>query len=279
MSSRGRWWLAGRADEEAQAGGADTRETADVLLQVVLPIVLILTYCVLQSARNYIDMVAEMQGKYQQALLELQKQRIVAALETVKNRRRHELGLAFLSHKEIRLAESGKLLSDHLAFRKACRATDQIFRTAGSRAREKAQIYERVLRTAKLTDTRSPAEQASLAEQIESAEGGQITDANRLFLNREIQAFLNDLHQEVMQLELRVMQAALEIYRNAPLEDLYRWNPQLVKLKDAIVQALNEGVDDPGPQEEALLRALFRKLRKDFENQGYSFLPEIWETL
>lgn len=284
MIRRGRWWLAGQR-EEAYTDGADTRETADVLLQVVLPIVLILTYCVLQSARNYIAAVDEVRGKYRQAVLELQKQRIVAALETVKARQRQELGLAFLSQKEVRLTGSGQLQSDHLAFREACRKTAEIFLTDDSQAREEARIYGLVLKTAGLTDSTPFAlkgatapEDATLAAQTESAERGEITGANRVFLKAGVAAFLADLHQEVLQLELRVMQAALEIYRAAPFEVLYRWNPELEKLKQAIVQALIQK-GDPAPYEESLLRALFRRIREDFERQGYTFLPEIWETI
>jgi hypothetical protein len=283
MTRQKRWWLTVGRDEEAHTRGANTGETADVLLQVVLPIVLILTYCVLQSARNYIAAVDEVRGKYRQALLELQKQRIIAALETVENRRRQDLGLAFLSQKEIRLTGSGQLVSDHLAFRAACRMTAQIFLTDDSQARERTQIYELVLKAAELADARSfeadtaPAG-ASLAVQTERAERGEITDANRVFLKAEIGKFLAGLHQEVVQLELRVMQAALEIYRAAPLAVLYRWNPQLETLKKAIVQALNQGTD-PAAYEESLLHALFRQIREDFDKQGYSFLPEIWETV
>jgi len=251
----------------------------------MLPIVLILTYCVLQSARNYITAVDEMRGKYRQAVLELQKQRIVAALETVKAQQRQELGLAFLSQKEIRVEGHGQLQSDHLAFREACRKTAQIFHTDDSQAREAARIYGLVLKTAGLTDSRPFAlkgatapEDATLVAQTESAERGEITGANRAFLKAEVAAFLADLHQEVVQLELRVMQAALEIYRGASFEELYRWNPELERLKKAIVQALIQK-GDPAPYEESLLRALFRRIREDFERQGYTFLPEIWETI
>lgn len=263
--------------------GAGTEETAEVLLQVILPIVLILTYCILQSARGYVKQVAELQKTVRQAVLEIQKQRLVAALEKVEAQRRGELGLAFFGRKEIRLAESGQLESDHPAFQAACRQTAGIFRSAESRAGEEAQLYRRVLREAKLTDPRPFGAMVSAAdtppaEEARRAQRGEITAANRAFLRGEIDKFLAAVQRATIDLELRVLDRALKHRRDEPLEELYQWNPEVAELKKNIIEANRQG-RDPAPYVESLLRALYRQLRKDFERLDYSFLPEVWEDV
>lgn len=342
----------GHRVEPADAG---TSATADVLLQVVLPIVLILAFFALQSAQSFehrikeartgaeadkklrekaaklaekeaalaaqlaknearaqaIDAAAEKLGAQEaeldeqvreltewwqgisgsekgelaqelsQALLEIQKQRIVAALEKVEAEYRQELGLSFLLHKEIRLTAEGRLVGDHELFQQACKATRRAF-SEESRAGEQAKLYRRVLQAAGLADDGAAGSQAPIPGARATADSlrarnGWISEENRRFLQQRLAQILADLHREVLRLGRRVIAAALEHYRNAPLDDLYRRSPEILKLKQAIVRA--GGTGDTTPYEEALLRRLYQQIRVDFDEQGYELLPEAWGSV
>lgn len=343
---------------------ADTSATADVLLQVVMPIVLILAFFALQSARSFEQRIeearqgAEASKEYEekkqeleeqqaaldaqrrlaeelrlaneqkaryvenarqqldaqeakldaqvrqfaawwseisqtekghlaeeltQALLEIQKQRIVAALERVESEYRQELGLTFLLHKEIRLSGDGRLLADHQAFQKVCQATVQAFRSEEARVGEKTRLYRRVLQSAGLADGGAGATEAPVAEARNTGDAlrarhGQITPANRSFLDERLSQLLARLYREVLRGGRQVVGAALDHYRNSPLDELYRRNPEILKLKEEIVRASREGRDTT-PFEESLVRRLYQQIRVDFDRQGYSLLPEVWGSV
>lgn len=343
-----------RARHRVQPAEADTSATADVLLQVVLPIVLILAFFVLQSARSFehrieqarkgadahekyakkwkelkekekhvaarlaeierkggeIEEAAQKLGAQEekldeqvreltawwqgisdsekgqlaeelsQALLEIQKQRIVAALEKVEAEYRQELGLSFLLHKEISLTDEGRLVGDHQLFQQACKATRRAF-SEESRAGEQAKLYRRVLEAAGLADdgaagSQTPIPGARATADSLRARNGWISEENRRFLQQRLAQILADLHREVLRLGRRVIAAALEHYRNAPLDDLYRRSPEILKLKESIVRARGT---DTAPYEEALLRRLYQQIRVDFDEQGYELLPEAWGSV
>ncbi|HYO14104.1 MAG TPA: hypothetical protein VE685_12985, partial [Thermoanaerobaculia bacterium] len=216
-----------------------------------------------------------------QALLEIQKQRIVAALEKVEAEYRQELGLSFLLHKEISLTDKGRLVGDHQLFQQACKATAQAFRSEESRAGELAKLYRRVLEVAELADDGSSGSQAPIpgARTIGDslrARNGWISLENRRFLQQRLQQILAELHREVLRLGRRVIVAALEHYSKLTLDELYQHNPEIQKLKEAIVRA--QGTNT-APFEEALLRRLYEQIRIDFKGQGYELLPEAWGSV
>lgn len=351
-------------DPGTEPAEADTSATADVLLQVVLPIVLILAFFALQSARNFEYRIeearkgAEASEDYEkkqrelekqqaamdaqrrlaeeqrkeseqkakevedakqqldgqeakldervrqfaawwseisqtekgqlaeqltQALLEIQKQRIVAALERVESEYRQDLGLTFLLHKEIRLTGEGRLLADHQEFQKACQATVLALRSEGSRAGEKMRLYHRVLQVAGLADggageAETPVAAARNTGDALRARNGRITEANRSFLEERLSQLLAQLHREVLRRGRQVVGAALDHYRTSPLDELYRRNPEILKLKDEIVRASREGRDTT-PYEESLVRRLYQQVKVDFDRQGYVLLPEVWGSV
>ncbi|HEX7181356.1 MAG TPA: hypothetical protein VF756_05895 [Thermoanaerobaculia bacterium] len=346
---------------DATPNEADTSATADVLLQVVLPIVLILAFFALQSARSFEHRIEEArQGaeasiehekkrkelekqqaaidaqrrlaeklrkeseqkvkevedarqqldaqeaklnqqvrqfaawwseisqtekgqlaeELTQALLEIQKQRLVAALERVESEYRQDLGLTFLLHKEIRLSGEGRLLADHQAFQKACQATVRAFKSEEARVGEKARLYRRVLQVAELADggsgdVEAPVAEASNTRNALRARNGQITPANRNFLEERLSQLLAKLHREVLRRGRQVVGAALDHYRSSPLDELYRRNPEILKLKEEIVRASREDRDTT-PYEESLVRRLYQQIKVDFDRQGYALLPEVW---
>jgi hypothetical protein len=188
-----------------------------------------------------------------EALLEIQKQRIVAALEQVEAEYRQSLGLSFLLRKEIRLTPEGRLVSDHQTFQQACQATVQALRSEESRNAERQRLFRRVLQISGLTDDGAGAVETPVSGTLTTQEAlragsGRITAENRRFLDERLAQLQAELRQEVLRFGRQVIGAALDHYRSAPLDELYRRNPEILKLKEQIVTASRTG-QDPTPYE------------------------------
>jgi hypothetical protein len=217
-----------------------------------------------------------------EALIEVQKQRIIVALEKAKVEWRRHLGISsFPADRVISFSKTG-LLVDHDTFSKACAETRKVF--AKEQASERMRLRRRVFDLAGLRDSgeswdqaHDPIQDISRQGQVEAA---VITLENRNFLEGGIDELLMELRKEAVELQQRAIAAAFEHYRNAPLEVRYQWSADLKRLKEQIVLAMKRG-EDTSAFEADLIRQLKDQIRADFDSDDYryTFLKEAWEQL
>lgn len=211
--------------------------------------------------------------------IDLQKYKLMAALEKVEVRQREELGIYFLSGREIQI-KSARLLDDNNNFQTTCKRIYDIFSSKDSQNREADNIYKLVLEEAGIEDLKTVPIEVNLQEYdkivaSQRASEGKITDGNRKFVKKEIESFLDRVAKQVVTEQHRVIDAYLDYLKKLPPRELDSWNPKLKELGEKVVNPPPDG-GDTEVYVGALTDCIYEKLETDLKNQGYHFLEETW---
>jgi len=268
-----------RANPEMESIGEGTY-VPDILLQILLPIVLILAYMAGGSTataapdEGKVDAERDLRGKLAAAYLALQRQRLVAGLEKVEAERKQELGLLYLSTKSLQVNPAGGLGDQDAVLVRSCSALQSVLRTDDTRGAEEHQLFQRVLMAAGLTLDAETAPQAA-ADSI----GGSlvVTSENRTFLSEKIQLFLQSVETDTVREQIRLVDDVFRQYRDMPLDERYQIVPETRGIEEELA-ALNKQGKDITAMADGLASALYRKIKQDFESQGYSLLEQAWST-
>lgn len=255
---------------------------ANVLLQIVLPIVLILAFLVFvrvqileEQASNFfilLDKVkeeprGELLEEYRESLVELQRQRLLVALEKVKAERRRYFGIDAVS--SIRI-EAGQLLDG--SFKIACEKTFSHLGNVRSRDAEANFIYQSVLDSAEIRDRGTGKSQG---EWDILADPSIITNQNRDHVRRLIEGFIARLIGEATNLQYESIHEICEFYLVHD-EEMEQLDPKLAKFREEYIHA---------PPEKKKLYAhklhnrLVEKLTHGLEEQGFHFFEETWQRI
>ena len=262
----------------------------NILVQILLPMVFILTFIVLTSIQAYKER-AEAYGeivdgddpiaavRLREAVLELQLQRLLKAFGEVKARERAELKLAFFPSPD-RIRRIGLIPADE-AFRTLCEDSMKIF---ADRAGFAEGLYLGLLQGAGLVDTyagpvrRWARANPSGAEKM--VEGGKalehlVAPSNRQQVHHLILDFLGGLEAEVVDLQVALVGATFDELLNEGGGDL---DPESAELLSRLARQ-----DLSGTQRETLALALYLRLvgrwRNTFAAAGYEFLPASWREI
>lgn len=272
--------------------------TWNVMVQVLLPLVFVLTFVVIsglmvykvayEGLREFIDKderLAEFES--QERLVEAQLERLLRALEVEKAERREELHVSLFPTAS-RIERSGVKLSD-AEFRFLCARSVELFDggTRSARSRFADEIYSRVLARAKVEDfaalrVRRWAERAS--GEMDVLETGQtltgekekVVPSNRRRIHNAILDFLDALEEQVVQLQVELLQRVFDdLLATGSFEAL-----------DARGARRLEEILDPSTPEherrraaEQLYRGLVKGWRERFEEAGYPFLDRTWRAV
>jgi hypothetical protein len=255
----------------------------DILLQILLPIVLILAYmsggspaAAAATDGGKVNTERELRGELAAAYLELQRQRLVAGLEKVEAERKQELGLFYLSTKSLQLNPAGGLGDQDAVLVRSCAALQSVLRADDTRAAEGQQLFQRVLTAAGLTLAAETTPQAA-ADSDPVRASLVVTSENRTFLSEKIQLFLQSLETDTMREQIRLVDDVFRQYRDMPLDERYRIVPETHGIEEQLA-ALNKQGKDITAVADGLASALYRKIKQDFESQGYNLLEQAWSN-
>jgi len=262
---------------------SDGTYVPEILLQILLPIVLILAYMVGGSPSaaaapdgGKVNTEQKLRGELAAAYLELQRQRLVAGLEKVEAERKQELGLFYLSTKSLQLNPAGGLGDLDSVLVRSCAAIQSVLRADDTRAAEGQQLFQRVLTAAGLTLVAEATPQAATDSDPVRA-SLVVTSENRTFLSEKIQLFLQSLETDTMREQVRLVDDVFRQYRDMPLDERYRIVPETRGIEEQLA-ALNKQGKDITAVADGLASALYRRIKQDFESQGYNLLEQAWSN-
>jgi hypothetical protein len=268
----------GTPDTEAVSEGT---YVPDILLQILLPIVLILAYMAggpAQAAPDAakIDAEQKLRGQLAAAYLELQRQRLVAGLERVSAERKQELGLFYLASKTLQLNPGGGLGDQDDVLVKSCRALEAVLGTDELRNVESQQLFQRVLIAAGLTTgPEFNSESVRTSDPVQASL--TVTSENRKFAVEKIQLFLQSLESDAVREQTRLIDDVFRQYRLLPLDVRYQIVPETRGIQEQLT-AINKQGGDITALADGLASALYRKIKQDFESQGYGLLAQAWSS-
>lgn len=226
---------------KGQAIDDATADAANVLLQLVLPIVLILAFI--------IEVVGQI-GKLEDVLLELEKQKLVAALEKVKSERRVYFGID--SAKGINITD-GKLTDPY--FKATCEKANDSFRDSRSRQNEVNSLYEAVLQTAEITN---------------------VAPENSEFVKEQIQAFIKSLIDDIVKLQIGAFNQISDYFLQNT-DELDRLDTELARLRELYNKATNES--EKSAYANRLYNRFHEWVKSYLEKDDYYFLEEAWQVM
>lgn len=285
--------LEGAASGLARPAGDD--HTWNVMVQVLLPLVFVLTFVVVtglmvyKAAYKVMRDVIRRDSKYaeiaaQERLVDVQLQKLLLALEAVKTERRGELNVSMFP-RAARITRRGVKLGD-ADFQLLCRRSAELFDedARSARLRFADEIYRQVLVRAKVDDPSAltvqrwsarttDAQDMVDSSQIMSAEGGVVVSINRRFIHNAILDFLDGLEEQVVNLEVELLQQVFD--------DLLATGSGET-LDPASRRILAEILDPSTPETERrraaeqLYRGLLERWRERFDEAGYPFLDRTW---
>ena len=128
----------------------------------------------------------------------------------------------------------------------SCGRINAIFGSEDTVAKEAAELVERTIATAGLTNTviDELQEDSALSPRMidgMNAAAGRLTAENRAFLIDRIGEFLRAMREEVNQSQARLVDSAFAVYSNIPLDARYGWHPRLLELRKLIVEQTRQG--------------------------------------
>jgi len=235
----------------------------EVLLQITLPIVLILAFLVfakleiLQQKEKRYNAVLKAIGDdvLVESALDLQKQKMIAALEQVKSERKKSLHVSSFEERSPAI-ESGKLREEF--FKSFCEKSYAALNDLNARNRETDELYTRVLEVARILK-------------------GNVTKENEDFVRKQILDFLDGLVEDVVQIQHRTIREFFDYYQKLSLTQLDQLDPQLKELRLAYRSAEDDA------QSEALTAKIYNhlheKLKANLDEQKYQFLDVTWQKL
>lgn len=280
----------------SQPAGED--HTWNIMVQVLLPLVFVLTFVVITGLMAYKaawDAMREVMAKdggyaeieAKERLVEAQLEKLLRALEEVKAERRTELRVAQFPAAG-RVTRRGVQLAD-ADFRVLCHRTTDIFDAGAPSARFTFadEIYRQVLigaevhdpsplRVQRWSERTSEAQEAVDTAQTMSAQKGVIVAANRRLLHNAILDFLDGLEEQVVELQVELMEHVFEeLLASASFEAL---DPTSTRI---LAQILDHSTPETERRRAAdqLYRDLLGRWRSRFEKAGYPFLDRTWRAV
>jgi hypothetical protein len=276
----------------------------EVFVQILLPLVLLLTFVVMQIINNYMDKTQnveqiskalaqytkdldrrnvdqEYQGK-QKALLDLQYQILLNALQQIEEEKRKEAKLNVFSGRVNHIQRNKTKVTDS-EFQMLCRYAANIFNT-GDVQQFRDGIYktllEHVFQSDQIQDVSADGstvqKHANLPEMdddsIRIAHPNQVTDVNRAKIHNEIIEFTNQLRDDVLTIQQELLQIIAQ-ERMTSLEGLDQESKQLVR--EIIDSATDAQIREARVNE--FFRSMTKKWRKELEDDGYYFLNMLWD--
>ena len=260
----------------------DETYSADVLLQIILPMVLVLAFLVINALRHFEeqtrpasqeDYIAELN----KSLIELQRQKLLLALARTEQGRRTAFGIDYFVQRIADLTNSGQLLTNDPLLVAKCQEINAIYQTPAAIEQEKRRLYALVLKDAGVQDPPSAAPQAQVPSSTKPNidDHLRITGENRQFVTERIAGLMDALRTEITDRQRDLVRLAFQYYAGLSVDELYRWHPQLQSLREEIarLEALQQ---DASSLRTAQTEEVRQKMKQDFRVQGYLFLEDAW---
>jgi len=247
---------------QEEAGAADFALQDNILLQLVLPVTLFLAFLILTQLKilqNKETLLNSLLGAINnetlvEAVVDLQKQKIIAAIEKVKNEERKALYIDAFQERGV-LIKDGKLHEE--LFQRLCEKTYEVLNTEHGRKREAEGLYQRVLAVATLQPS-------------------SLLPENETFLRQHLQEFLQGLVDNVVYIQHRTIREFFDYYLTLSPEQLDQHDPQLKYLRELYSKAQG---DQRAAQAARLYNHLHETLKKNLDQQRYRFLEATWQAL
>jgi hypothetical protein len=259
--------LKGKENEE----NVDHESAFNILLQIVLPVVLILSFLVTTKIQEITQLVgkdvSEVKkmieitqligttdiSKVREWIIELEKQKLIVALIRVKEERIRHYGLDFVSRKVININD-GRL--DDPDFKTTSEKVLEGLGDKKSREVETERLFKLVL------------DEANLSRPI--------TEENKKFVKEEIRDFINRVIEDLSTIQIGVIKEIFQ-YLSLKSDELDKWDPNLKELRDLYRKAKTS------KEKEALIGKFIvgfnERLKSDLEKEGYVFLEKTWEKM
>lgn len=278
----------------------DTRleDAWNILVQVLLPMVLVLTFVIItgvlayKSAYDSLQKFLQKEGDFaeielKEQIVEVQLQRLLRALEAVKAKQREEIGMTlFPGPQHVRRNDIRIIDRD---FKRLCNRAGEVLGDGASSAFTDYanELYRRVLQEAGIHDTsRSDVRrwtenkdiEISLLEESEAlrAKPNVITAANRRKIHNLILDFLSGLEDEIVELQVGLVSQIFS--------DLLA-SGETGELDGDSSRMLREIVDPATPEKvrraraEELYRTVLRRWHERLDREGYPLLEKSWRQL
>lgn len=286
------------AGEKPEARDTRIEDTWNVLVQVLLPLVLVLTFVIVTSILAYERSYRVLKGilgqnqkipevEARELKADLQLEKLLRALEKVKAEQRQVIGLTLFPTEE-RVRRDGTSIVDE-DFRLLCsRARDRLGDGSDPALSAYANLlYAKVLVEAGVadpfgTEVRRWPEIVGNESDIEEMETvasspGVITAANRRRIHTEILKFLSDLELEVADLQVALVDQIFKEILEKP--------GSTGDLDEEASRLLTRILDPAVPEEmrRRLAQELYRKILRHWHDQWdqdrYVFLDKSWAKL
>jgi hypothetical protein len=273
--------IVGRRAGRQPNNADESSHPANVLLQIMLPIVLILAFIMIvrmqaleRTRQDFEGLINKFKNEdrgtvleqYTKALMELQKQILIVELQKIKDERREYFGIDLFS--AINLGPKGNSLAKQ-RFRGICERTVKHLGNERAKSEQVASIYQAVLDSANIEDRRPT--------DLESNYGilryfGIITSENKEYILKQIVEFTNQLTVDAQRSQYEVIRATSEFYGSHP-ESLDDLNPRIRQLRE-------DYRDEPTPViAREMHNCIVNTLAEYLQNQGFLFFRDTWRNL
>ena len=269
-----------------------------ILVQILLPMILLLMFLIVVGMLKY-KLVAEEVGRENQglrdsiegmlhdspkksiyqkqdALMKLQKQRLLLALEKVKKEQREHLKISkFTSGRDVDMTGASVTDDD---FRFLCIELQNRQGTKRAKSDYMTHLYRQVLKEAKVIDHRGFAvrQRINIPEpsdaEIIGGKERTISKHNRAIIQNEIVAFVRDTRVSLADLQVQVLLQVFDLLIDSP--------EQLDESTQKVVgQFLNPKISERERSlyAERYYRLVIKSVRQKITQ--YRFLPETWQKI
>lgn len=290
--------------QEPKAGGgsSDEENIWNLLVQILLPLVLILTFIVVSEVIGFKEAYIHMQEimgadlreeenppdliARQQAIIDAQLQRLLLALEQVKIDEEKRLNITMFPQAEF-VQRKGIYINDD-NFKKLCRESKGIYQSGYSRQRYADNIYSQVLEKSEIKDRnidlrvrrwekKKDVEDISEVEKFRRLMGAKksmIYQENRKIIHNYILDFIDATEKSIADLQEDLIKFLFRDLIINP-EDLDKESSLLV---DRIIDT-NISDEDREMSANQLYRRIIKKWRSKHDSDGYTFLKASWIKL
>lgn len=228
-----------------------------LILQISLPMVLILAYFVFARLKVYEDMLGNLPGgsdSVREVVLELQRQKLIAALERVKSQTRQSLHLTSFEERSPSF-EAGHLRDE--LFKSFCEVNYTTLNEQSAREHQADEIYDKVLILAQVEPSR-------------------VLKENERWIREQIQDFVKGLVVAVVRIQHRTVKDFFTHYLALSPEQLDGLDPQLKVLRENYLKAEDTMKE---AQELKLYNHIHEKLKTNLDEQHYRFLEVAWQEI
>lgn len=243
---------------------------ANILLQIMLPIVLILGFVLFFEYKELKEEVEKICTRpawenYKKAVLELQKQILIKIWERVKSERRVYFKIDLFLDNELRIKKVVDKFVSHKSidedFKDMCGKTCEHLDNKSLQEKEINFLYEDVLQNT-LKELREMEKEFPFQD---------ISDENKKFIKKQIEEFIVRIIKEVTTVQHKTIKEIFAYFRDRPdelkddkLDELIQ-NYRVAPEKNKKIYA------------EKIYGRLHEKIEIDLEDQGYYFLEETWQ--